>query len=329
MKKIVLYANDTTSLASIAGAQEIFSCANILWEIQNPGADPLFECSVVSPQKDYGEVCKGLGITFGCEMNRHERADAVISTGFLYRDVNHLIEKIGNAKSALTWLRRHYDEGTIIGASCSGTVLLAETGLLDGKKSTTSWWLNGFFRSRYPNIELHIDRILVENERLITAGAMTSYIYLVLGLIERFVDRKMALSCAKVMLVDMNKNHQAPYSVLQAILDHQDDVVLKAQYWLNERLNKTIDIHELADYLAMSYRTLLRRFKVATGDTPISYVQKIRIETAKHLLETTALNLEGIMERVGYTDPSSFSLLFKRLTHLTPREYRDRFSVGD
>jgi transcriptional regulator GlxA family with amidase domain len=328
MKKIVLYANDLSSLAGVTGAQEIFNCANIIWGIENPGTDPIFECSVVSPEKSCQELCAGLNIEFATGLDHHEHADAVISTGFLYRDINQLIQKIDKSKAALNWLRRHYGEGTTIGASCSGTVLLAETGLLDEKRATTSWWLDGFFRTRYPRIELHIDRLLVDNGHLVTAGAMTSYIYLVLGLIERFYDKKLALSCAKVMLIDLNKNYQTPYAILQTIVRHPDDIVLKAQYWMNEHVHDTIDMHELADYLAVSYRTLLRRFKTATGDTPICYLQKARVEMAKHLLETTALNTETVMERVGYSDLSSFTLLFKRLTRLTPREYRDNFSIA-
>jgi transcriptional regulator GlxA family with amidase domain len=327
MKKIVLYANDATSLAGVTGAHEIFNCANIVWRIRNPGADPIFECSVVSPRRATERLCEGLNFEFCGGTDHTERADAVVSTGFLYRDVSELVEKIDASKAARRWFRRHYEQGTIIGASCSGTVLLAETGLLDGKKATTSWWLDGFFRARYPSVELCIDRVVVENERLITAGAMTSYVYLVLGLIERFAGKEMALACAKVMLVDMNKSHQTPYAMLQTVLRYDDNVVLKAQYWLAEHLQHAFDIRELADHLALSYRTLLRRFKAATGENPMRYLQKIRIETAKYLFETTSLSLEDVMERVGYSDPSSFSILFKRLTQLTPREYRNRFSV--
>ena len=327
VKKIILYANDPTSLAGVMGAHEIFETANIIWGIRNPGADPIFECSVVSPEKASREFCRGLNIEFHGGLDRVDRADAAISTGFLYNDVNQLVEKIEGSKTAVRWFRRQYEQGTIIGASCSGTVLLAETTLLDGKKATTSWWLDGFFRERYPHVELHIDRVLVRNDRLITAGAMTSYVYLMLDLIERFAGKEIALSCAKVMLVDINKNHQIPYAILQTVMRNDDNEVLKAQYWLSEHLQQSIDIRELAEYLAMSYRTLLRRFKTATGETPMRFLQKIRIETAKHLFETTNLNLETVMERVGYSDPSSFSLLFKRLTRLTPREYRQRFSM--
>jgi len=328
VKKIILYANDHTSLAGVTGACEILETANIVWEIQNPGADPIFEYSIVSREKASWELCRGLHIECSEGLNRTERADIVVSTGFLYRDVNHLAEKIEQAKTAVRWFRQQYENGTTVGASCSGTVLLAESTLLDGEKATTSWWLEGFFRERYPRVELHIDRILVKSGRLLTAGAMTSYIYLMLDLIERFTDKETALSCAKVMLVDINKNHQVPYSILQTVMRKEDNAVLKAQYWLSEHLHRQIDIRELAEFLAMSYRTLLRRFKTATGETPMRYLQKIRIETAKHLFETTNLNLETIMERVGYSDPSSFSLLFKRFTRLTPREYRQRFSMN-
>jgi transcriptional regulator GlxA family with amidase domain len=328
MKKIILLANDESSIAGVSGALQIFNIANLLWNIENPGKDPVFDCSVVSSVKNRLEPCKGLQFELTQGMHPYEQADAVVTTGFIYQSVNHLLEKTDKEKTAIDWIRRQYDQGAVIGASCTGTVLLAETELLDGKTATTSWWLESLFRRRYPKIKLQIHRLIVENGRLITAGAVTSYANLVLSLIEKFVGKDLALSCSKIMLIDINKFSQGPFIMLQTLLEHSDEMVIKAQYWINEHLQRKFDLHELADYLAVSYRTLIRRFKSVTGDTPTRYLQKMRIEAAKRLLETTDLNLETIVERVGYLDPSSFSLLFKRLTQLTPREYRLQFSMN-
>lgn len=326
MKQIFLIAHDASSVPGVTGALEIFNIANILNSFQNPGADPLFACTVVAAQQRPHQPCDGLRVDFERGLFPYSQADAVVMTGFLYSSVDELANKMEQAKETVDWIRRQYRQGAIVAASCSGTVLLAETGLLDGKSATTSWWLAQLFQKRYPEITLQIDRLLVEHGRLLSAGAVTSYTNLVLRLVDIFAGKTIALASAKMMLVDINKYSQAPYMMLQSILDHSDNLVAKAQYWINQHLRSKIDLMDLSDHLAVSYRTLIRRFKNATGETPIQYIQKSRIESAKQLLETTDLNLETVMERVGYADVSAFSLLFKRLTRLTPREYRRQFS---
>lgn len=328
MKKIALLAIDGSSIPNIAGALHLFDIANVLWNIENPGAGPVFTCSVVSPERICESLCDGLKFELSNTIDPFCPVDAVVTTGFLYRDLDHLIEKVEGAKKAVDWIQRQYYQGAVIGASCSGTMLLAESKLLNGKPATTSWWLGNLFRTRYPGVKLNTGRLLVEDGRLISSGAITSYLNLVLFLIEKFAGKNLALSCSKMMLIDINKHFQAPYSVLQAVSDHSDNAVTKAQYWINEHFQKKFNSNELADHIAVSHRTLIRKFKAATGDTPIKYLQKVRVEAAKRLLETTDNNLETIMERVGYSDPSSFHLLFKRLTQLTPYEYRHQFSIA-
>ncbi len=328
-EKIFLLATDSSSVVRLSGALDIFNVANVLSNILNPGEDPAFECSVVSVDTGKLELCRGLRADLDIGIHPYEQADAIVATGFLYQSMDHLVEKLDQSKSAINWIRKQYENGALIGAGCSGTLLLAETGLLDGKTATTSWWANDFFKKRYPKTELLIDRLLVTDGRLYTGGSVTSYLNIILGLIEKFAGKELALSCSKMMLIDINRFSQAPFAMLQSILDHSDDIVTKAQYWINEHLHEKIDLLNLAGHLGITYRTLIRRFKAATGETPVKYIQKTRIEAAKRLLETTELNLDSVMDRVGYFDPSSFSLLFKRLTQLTPREYRLRFSMTD
>jgi transcriptional regulator GlxA family with amidase domain len=327
MKKIFLLANDHTSVTGLSGALQIFNIANILLNLQTPGKGPAFECSVITAGKKHMELCKGLRVELDMGIDPYKQADAVITTGFQYKSLDHLVEKITHSKNAIDWIRKQYEHGAFVSASCSGTVLLAETGLLDGKTATTSWWLNNFFKRRFPKIELQIERLLVKSERIHTGGSVTSYLNLVLSIIEKFEGKDLALSCSKIMLIDINRFSQAPFIMLQSLLDNKDDIIIKAQYWINEHLHEKIEVNDLAGYLGTTYRTLNRRFKSAVGETPTQFIQKTRIEAAKRLLETTELNLNSVMERVGYLDPSSFSLLFKRITQLTPREYRLRFSI--
>ena len=327
MKKIAFVASDSSSISGITGGLEIFKVANLLNRIQNPGKPNRFECSVIAFAKGSFTISPGLVCEFSKGLSMEERYDAIILIGFIYKDISQLIKKIDSSKEAVSWILKQYLAGALIGANCSATLLLAETGLLDRKSATTSWWLNALFKKRYPKIKLEIDSLIVENERLICSGALTSYLNLALCIIEKFTDKSLALSCSKMMLIDINKNSQAPYIMQQRLLDLSDDMVTKAQHWIYSNFQKKIDFQMLSNHLAVSYRTFIRRFKIAAGETPSRYLQKLRIEASKDLLETTNLNLETIMESVGYSDTSSFSLLFKRLTHLTPKEYRNRFSM--
>jgi len=328
MKKIVFIASDSSSISGITGGLEILRVANILARIKEPGKPQPFDYSVASMEVGCFQICPGLRCEFSKGLDREEQFDAIILIGFVYQDINQLITKIDSSKEVVSWIQKQYSSGAIIAANCSATLLLAETGYLDGKAATTSWWLNSFFKKRYPKIKLEIDELIVENERLICSGALTSYLNLILCIIEKFTDKSLALSCSKMMLIDINKNSQAPYIMRQKLLDHSDDMVTKAQHWIYTNFQNKVDFKMLSNHLAVSYRTFIRRFKLATGETPSKYLQQLRIEASKDLLETTNLNINAIMESVGYSDASSFSLLFKRLTQLTPREYRVRFSTN-
>jgi transcriptional regulator GlxA family with amidase domain len=329
MEKIFLLANDSSSVVRLSGALDIFNVANTLSNMLNPGSGPAFECTVVTANSKQFELCRGLQANLDFGIDPYEQADAVVVTGFIYQSTEHLVEELSQLKPAINWIKKQYEQGALIGASCSGTMLLAETGLLNGKKATTSWWENDFFKKRYPNIELQIDRLLVTNGRLYTGGSVTSYLNIVLTIIEKFAGKEIALLCSKLMLIDINRFSQAPFQMLQSVLNHSDDIVTKAQYWINEHLHEKIELIKLAGHFGITYRTLIRRFKSATEETPNQYIQKSRIERAKCLLETTDLNLASVMDRVGYLDLSSFTLLFKRFTQLTPREYRLRFSMSE
>ncbi len=327
MKKIAFLATDTSSISGITGGLEIFKIANLLRRIQSPGKLKRFECDVISLKKGSFPISPGLTCEFSKGLSMEKRYDAVILIGFIYKDISQLISKIDSLKEAVSWVQKQYAAGALVGASCSATLLLAETGLLDGKSATTSWWLSALFKKRYPKIKLENKALMIENKRLICSGAVTSYLNLVLCIIEKFTDKSLALSCSKMMLIDINKYSQAPYVMQQKMLDLSDDMVTKSQHWLYANFQNKIDFQVLSNHLAVSYRTFIRRFKFATGETPSKYLQKLRIEASKDLLETTNLNLEAVMESVGYSDTSSFSTLFKRLTHLTPKEYRVRFSM--
>lgn len=223
------------------------------------------------------------------------------------------------------WLVAQWRQGAIIAANCTGTFMLAETGLLDGRLATTTWWLERLFRARYPKAQLDISQLLTENERLVCAGAITSHQHLALRMVEKFFSPNIAALCAKALLVDIGQTAQAPYLSLSMTTPHNDKLVARAQYKMQQALRSQINIKMLAEELAVSQRTLIRRFQSALGVAPLSYLQNLRIEAAKQLLETTGLPIESVVLEIGYEDASSFSRMFQQRTGLSPMAYRTRF----
>jgi transcriptional regulator GlxA family with amidase domain len=214
-----------------------------------------------------------------------------------------------------------------LAANCSATFLLAEAGLLDGRLATTSWWLSGDFRRTYPKVRLTPDALVTKDERILCGAAFSACLNLGVEIIAEFLGPRAALSCARVMLVDVNRTTQLPYANLQEQVHHGDELVLRAQSVLLSNLRRPTQLEGLADRLRVTTRTLNRRFKAATGETPLEFLQKARIERARGLLETSRLSFDQIVERVGYEDASSFRRLFKRAVGISPHEYRRRFSI--
>lgn len=226
------------------------------------------------------------------------------------------------------WLVAQWRAGAWIAANCTGTFILAQTGLLDGRTVTTTWWLERQFRARYPKVDLQIRSVITESDRLVCAGASASYLLQAIRIIERFSGPTIASQAAKSLLIDVSQTSQVPYLPLLAERAHSDSLVERAQHWLQSNMTKELRISELAEALAVSDRTLIRRFKATLGQTPLAYLQDLRLEAARALLETGDLSVEVIGGQVGYNDTSSFSRLFRQRIGMTPGAYRSRFQIN-
>jgi transcriptional regulator GlxA family with amidase domain len=236
-------------------------------------------------------------------------------------------EAVSSDRNAVDWLNAQHGRGACVCAVCAGVFLLAATGLLDGREATTHWALAEAFRIRYPLVRLTPELLLSDLGDVVSAGGVTAYLDLCLHLAARFGSPEIAARVAKVLLVDPGRRSQEPYIVHSAPRGHGDAAVLRAQRWLEERLAGPVSLPDAAAAAGLGTRTLLRRFRRATGDTPLSYVVRLRIEAAKRLLETTPRTVEDLAASVGYADACSFRALFKARTGLTPGQYRARFSV--
>ena len=225
------------------------------------------------------------------------------------------------------WIREAHAAGALAAAACAGVFFLAEAGILDSRPATTHWGLAGEFTAMYPDTPLLTRQILVDGGDYVCAGGLTSYSDLALHLITRFATPELTAQCARALILDGGRIHQAPYIDLGATSHHSDEDVTRAEQWILENYNKPVTISAMARSINMCERTFQRRFKQATGRTPSVYVQRLRIERAKRLLEVTTLPVSGIIDKIGYQDAPAFFRLFKSLTGLTPGEYRNRFGL--
>jgi transcriptional regulator GlxA family with amidase domain len=243
------------------------------------------------------------------------------------RGVPFFLQTLDRYQRLYPLLREMRARGTLIAANCSSVFILAESQLLDGGAATTSWMLARAFRERFPQVQLRLDRILVEGDRLSCSGVTTAYWHQALRIVEKLAGADIAADVARLLLVDINRSSQAPYMALslQDYLQHDDQLVMRAQEWIREHLQQAFSLKVLSAHVATSERTLIRRFNHVLGMTPTDYLQMLRVDFCKRLLENSSLAMDEVCERVGYGDASSFRRLFKRATGLSPRSYRAQF----
>jgi transcriptional regulator GlxA family with amidase domain len=226
----------------------------------------------------------------------------------------------------IPWMLKQYRRGASIASICTGAFLLAETGLLDGLKCSTHWSAAAAFQKRFPNVNVVADQVVTDENNICTNGGAYSFLNLILYLIEKYYDRDTALYCSKVFQIDPDRISQSSFALFAGLYDHEDNDIQKAQRMLEKTASAKISIPDLASKLAIGRRNFDRRFKKATGNTPLEYVQRLRIENAKRMLEKKQRSIQEVMYQVGYSDPKAFRDIFKKITGLTPVEYRRKFS---
>lgn len=323
MAHITLLAYPGCSASGITGIIDALAMAN-LWEkaASLKTNRPLFSWEIVS--RDGRPVAASSEITLTPHRSIHgvDQTDCLILPGFLPP-----LAFMGRIPGDITaWVRRWHEKKVLIGTICTGTFFLAETGLLDQRTATTNWSFAGYFRKHYPRVRLTPEQMLTIDNGLICTGASTAYLELCLYLIEHFGSPALADRCAKSLLLDRHRTSQSPYFVFDFQKNHADGKVLKAQVFMEERYSHPISIETLATDLGISSRHFKRRFRQATGDSPLAYLQRVRIEAAKDRLETTREPVNRITWQVGYEDSNSFRRLFRKYTGLSPRAYRERFT---
>jgi transcriptional regulator GlxA family with amidase domain len=320
MKKVTILALNNAMSASVMGPMDILSQAGYTYNhLIGVEPSPFFEVKIASMDGGPVRCFNDAKIHPHCGIDDVRETDLLIIPSFLDFDALILNRK------AADWVEEQHKKGATVGAICGGTFLLAQTGLLDGKTATTHWGFAKAFRKRYPQIILLPEQLITDEGTLLCSGGCNSYVDLSVYLIERFCGRNVALQCSKTMLHDFARSSQTPYIVFQHHRDHNDEQILAVQKRIEENFANSLNPEELAREYGMSRRTFERRFKKATGLTPGFYLQRTRVEAAKHMLETEFQTFDEISYKVGYEDTSYFKKVFVRHAGLTPAEYKMKF----
>jgi transcriptional regulator GlxA family with amidase domain len=319
----ILFLDGTFSSTAI-GPMEVFRHAGSLWNFLT-GTRPVPRFRVTTASVDGRAVrCDGpIQIQPDAALTDIRNTDLIFvpTTGLGLHDAVELYAPV------VPWLQRCHKRGAAIASVCSGVGLVAATGLLDGKRATTHWGLADHFREKYPDVKWMPELMVTEDRGFYCGGGVHAALDLSLYLVEKFCGHEVAMQSAKAMLIETPRAWQSGFAIVPLKTEHSDDNISSAQEWLHENFHKSFSLEAPARRVGMSLRNFIRRFKQATGDSPLMYLQKLRIAAAKRLLESNHRTVQEISDAVGYQDVAFFRNLFQRHTGVSPSAYRQRFGV--
>ena len=321
MKNVTILAMINTMASTVIGPLDVFYQAGVMWNHFNGQAPaPFFRTEVVTSSGAPFRCLSGVRIVPDGSIHDVKHPELIVVSSIL--DIRKTLLRQGEV---VDWLKQHHHRGAHIATICSGAFVLAETGLLDGRTATTHWGFADLFRKRYPTVDLKPERLITDEGDLFCSGGYNAGIDLSLYLVGKYCGSDVAVQSSKMVVSEMGRASQAPYAFCHARKDHGDPKVADIQEWIEKNYDKSVTYDTLANRHGMSRRSFERRFKAATGDTPLAYQQRIRVETAKRLLERGVGSFDEITFRVGYEDSSSFRKVFLKQTGLRPKEYRNKF----
>ena len=317
MKHVTILGLNGTSGTMITGPLDIFYLAGRLWNlIFGQDETPFFKVEVANTSGQPIECLGDIKMLPNQTLDRIEKTDLI-----LIPSITNLQDTLRDHGDAVPWLLDHYKQGAQIAAMCTGTFFLAETGLLDHKTATTHWGFIDEFKKRYPQINLIPERLVTDEVDIYCCGASNACFDISLYLVQKMVGREVALQTAKVFICDLDRIHQSEWAVFRFQKSHKDDMVLKAQETMEKEYSKITSIEEIANTIGMSRRSLERRFKAATGETPLKYLHRLRVEAAKRIIETSNSSFDEIAYQVGYENTGYFRKIFTKLCHVSPKKY--------
>jgi transcriptional regulator GlxA family with amidase domain len=315
---------DATFASTAIGPMEVFRHAGSLWNIlTGKRSSPHFHVTTASA--DGRPVhCDG-----GIDIQPETAVGSIRNTDLIFIPTTGLSvdDAVERNPRVVPWLRRWHQRGAVIASVCSGVGLVAESGLLDSKRATTHWGLADRFRQKYPKVRWMPELMVTEDRGFYCGGGVNASLDLSLYLVEKYCGHEVAMQTAKALLIETPRAWQAGFAIVPLKTEHSDDAISKAQEWLHHNFRKTFPLEAPARLAGMSLRNFVRRFKQATGDSPLMYLQKLRVAAAKRLLENDHRTVQEISDAVGYRDAAFFRQIFQRHTGISPAAYRRSFGA--
>ncbi|GAA4782827.1 helix-turn-helix domain-containing protein [Olivibacter ginsenosidimutans] len=309
------------TFACVIGAYDIFKRADQFW--QEKGKKQLFKKMELAGESGLSAIHHGL-LTIKPEVNINaiEQTDLIIIPAISHNFQQPTV----NNTALIDWLVAQYKNGAEIASMCTGALILASTGLLDGKNCSIHWNAADYLKRRFPKVIVKPDQLITDEHGIYTNGGGYSFLNLLLYLIEKYYDRETAIYCAKIFQIEIDRQRQSAFTIFKGQRLHGDEVVEKAQDYLEDHFQEKISIEELSQRLAVGRRSFDRRFIKATGNTPIEYLQRVKIESAKKAFETTRKNINEVMYEVGYADEKAFREVFRKITGMSPLDYKKKYN---
>ncbi len=321
MKHIsILIPKGKAALSCIEGPYILFNKVNEF--LQQIGKAPLFHVQLVGLHKDATVYERSFSVSPDLNLEEVHKTDLIIIPA-----VNGNFQTVIKENEAFfPWIRKHYEAGSEVASLCVGAFLLASTGLLNGKKCSTHWGAANEFQQLFPEVELVSEKIITDEQGIYSSGGATSFWNLLLYLTEKYTDREMAIFVSKYYEIEIDRTTQSSFIIFQGQKEHEDEPVKKAQEFIENNFQDKLSVEQLADMFAIGRRSLERRFKKATCNTVIEYIQRVKIEAAKKQFEASRKTVNEVMYEVGYSDVKAFRTVFKKTTGLSPVDYRNKYN---
>lgn len=320
MTTITILVPEHSVIQAIADPQYCFNTVNQFLNLS--GKPALFKVELAGARRMIALNNGSFSVHPDKLLHEVDQTDMVIIPA-IYGDMPFAIDA---NKALIPWIIEQYHQGAEVASLCVGAFLLASTGLLNGKKCSTHWGFSDKFRDMFPHVNLQDGRIVTESNRIYSSGGANSYWNLLLYLVEKYTDRETAILTSRYFAIDINRESQSSFALFKGQKSHSDDAVKKAQEYIERRPEEKITVDELADEVALGRRSLERRFKQATKNSILEYIHRVKIEAAKRQFETSRKNINEVMNEVGYTDTKAFRTIFKKVTGITPVEYRKKYN---
>ncbi|MBK1896193.1 GlxA family transcriptional regulator [Chryseobacterium paridis] len=324
MKHLTILVPDVqtanSTISCIVGAYQIFTGANDYWK--RIGKEPLFTIVTAGVGTEAVFINGLLSMKPQVNVSTLKKTDLILIPS-LTPEFKTALE--GNIL-LIDWLKKQYENGAEVASMCTGAFMLAASGLLEKRNCSIHWSSADNFRSLFPNVNLKTEKLITDEDGIYTNGGGFSFLNLLLYLVEKYYDRETAIHCSKIFQIEIDRQTQSAFTIFTGQKSHGDDVVIKAQKYIEDHFCEKLSVEDLSKFCSVGRRNFDRRFIKATGNTPIEYLQRVKIESAKKSFETTGKTVSEVMYEVGYSDTKAFREMFKKITGISPVHYKNKYN---